>query len=234
MPKFDTPVYLLSMLPDNPRTNIAIDRIIKQFGYEPTLVGGLNGARCNERLFWPSANEDLSLGQLACATGILTLICKFLESGRSHCLVCEDDVFFRESAEIFDTVHAIVHYHSHGEWDWIHCGSWWNVRRGIIPPVALAGDPEWSYSVRLPNPEKDVSEIKVARARECLYGTHCFFLSRRGAVKILSRSVPLTAPIDCYTRFSRSNDLVYQVMQDIGCPDPRMDSIIGSLKPLVS
>jgi hypothetical protein len=210
--KVSFPVYLLAMEGNNPRRDIAIGRVTEQFGKEPILVDGVNGLRgttLNGR-FWPGAegSAKLSRGQLACATGHLTILTRFLQSGEEFCLIVEDDVEFIQEAFLFESVLYDVR-HADPLWSWIHCGGIGGVVEG----------PRWAAMG---------TELKGARlVIECSWNTCCYFISRRGACSILSRATPLSCVYDAYTRYAGPGDHLYNATQNLYRQDPAMKSIIG-------
>lgn len=216
-------IYLLTREGENDRMVKAINRTIANFGGSVNVVLGIHAhakpwENVSARLSMDvSPACGMSIGEQACADGHRRMLMEFLETEEKYCLCVEDDALFLKSGDEFGLILQSVD-ESFLRWDWIHMGGY-QYRADAIPhPKIKEGG--WR-----------ASDGSVAQADECGWCATATFFSRRGAQKILDRTKEIEAPFDCYTRYPRSGDLVFNTLEDYYLQDITLGSHLNNIAP---
>ncbi len=190
----------------------ALDHVREVFGTAPVAVEGLfkDDPDFERKACALSPYAKLGRGGVACATGHQRMLVEFLRSGSPYALLLEDDAILEQPAEAFYKVFSDLETQLPGKWDWVHFRAAGNQSHGSLKPF----------------PEGDARHLVVGecvRVEALPWGSWCYGVSRKGALTLLLRTIPLRYAFDCYTRYCH---------RDYGFQGPTLArhdySIIGS------
>jgi len=189
MPFPSLPVYVLVCDTIDKKRRGVVDRVKETFGYAPHIVQGLSKLDPNFSKHACSVNAKglaLGSGQVACATGHIKMLLEFVSSKAPYALILEDDALFTHPASAFHKVFSDLETHAYGLWDWVHFGGKDTSGKATLYP-------------------EDHPKYKVAgecvRAELLPWGSWCYGVSRKGAITLLTRVIPLYSPYDTYLRW---------------------------------
>lgn len=187
--KSDLKIYIVNLKSSLDRRTHMEEQLLKYcLGFEYEFISAVDGRLLDDNFYKNLTDEDLSQfilqrpltrGEVGCYLSHLSLYQKIANEGIEHCIVLEDDVFLNENFNHF--LRVVKNIDSEFEY------------------VNLSNFPDSSLFFN--NKKIDGSRFVLKEHTEGVWGTYGYYISHKGARKLLSNSLPkIVVPIDYLCR----------------------------------